>query len=200
MIFSRFKFADPGPLVDGELSLVPPSLRYIDEFLHAEWVSGATEVEALRQRTETFIAACPHGQQRADRQTGRVPAYHFWMRIDPRHPNLAAAPLDMHIVGGIGLRIGTNGELELYSGHIGYHVYPAARGRHYAERAARLLLPLAKRHGVSPLWITTNPDNFASRRTCERLGATLVDVVDIPANHPFRQRGETQKCRYRLDL
>jgi len=36
-------------------------------------------------------------------------------------------------------------------------------------------------------WITCNPDNLASRRTCERLGAIFVDTLG-------------SKCRYRLDL
>ena len=37
----------------------------------------------------------------------------------------------------------------------------------------RLLLPLARRHGLQTVWITCNPDNWASRRTCELAGAEL---------------------------
>ena len=62
------------------------------------------------------------------------------------------------------------------------------------------MLPLAKRHGMRRMWITCNPDNAASRRTCERLGATLVDTVPIPPDHPFRLRGEIAKCRYVIEL
>ena len=61
-------------------------------------------------------------------------------------------------------------------------------------------MPLAQRHGLSRLWITCNPDNLASRRTCERLNGKLVDVVVIPSDHPFRARGETEKCRYLIEL
>jgi len=50
------------------------------------------------------------------------------------------------------------------------------------------------------LWITCNPDNAASRRTCERLGAKLVNIVAIPGDHPFRMRGETAKCRFMIEL
>jgi tagatose 1,6-diphosphate aldolase len=106
----------------------------------------------------------------------------------------------VRMAGGVGLRVGYTAELELYSGHIGYHVYPPARGRHLAERACRLLLNLARRHEMSELWITCNPDNFASRRTCERLGAQFVETVLIPADHPFYLRGERAKCRYLLRL
>jgi tagatose 1,6-diphosphate aldolase len=61
-------------------------------------------------------------------------------------------------------------------------------------------MPLARRHGINPLWITCNPDNHASRRTCERLGATLVEIVPVPVGHTLYQRGEREKCRYRVDL
>ena len=103
------------------------------------------------------------------------------------------------IAGSIGLRIATSFDLEMYLGHIGYKVFPFARGRRYAERACRLVLPLARRH-LRTLWVTCNPENIASRRTCERLGATLVDIVTVPQSHALYARGDRQKCRYRLDL
>src|SRR5689334_19119641 len=77
---------------------------------------------------------------------GFVPYYNFAMRV--KHQT----------VGHINLRIGDNDHILLYAGHIGYGVDPAHRGHHYAERAARLLFPLAKRHNIQPLWITCNPD------------------------------------------
>jgi hypothetical protein len=42
------------------------------------------------------------------------------------------------------------------------------------------------------LWITCNPDNWPSRKTCEYLGATLVEVVDLPKESALYQRGERQ--------
>ena len=35
-------------------------------------------------------------------------------------------------------------------------------------------------HSLDRLWITCDPDNRASRTTCERLGAVLVEVVTVP--------------------
>jgi tagatose 1,6-diphosphate aldolase len=107
-------------------------------------------------------------------------------------------------VGSIELRVGHTEEVDGWLGHIGYGVDPAYRGQRYAARSCRLLLPLACRHGLNPLWITCDPDNLASRRTCEILGAELVDIVAIPPgtfNHTaFEMMGETHKCRYRLAL
>lgn len=98
------------------------------------------------------------------------------------------------------LRISDTPDICNCIGHIGYNVYPPARGAHLAERACRMILPLARTHGINPLWITCNPDNIASRRTIERLGAELVEILPLPPNHPLRLEGETTKCRYRLTI
>lgn len=118
-----------------------------------------------------------------------VPAYRFDMLVRGTK------------VGTISLRIGDNERLVRYAGHVGYSVDEPWRGDHLAERATRLLLPLAKAHDLDPLWIGCNPDNAASRRTLERLGAIFVEVVPIPPDYDrYYSRGEREKCRYRLDL
>ena len=62
-----------------------------------------------------------------------------------------------HVLGQINLRIGSTTHLEQYAGHIGYGVHPAHRGHHYAARSVILLLPLARRYGSDPVWITCDP-------------------------------------------
>jgi predicted acetyltransferase len=192
-----FKFLDPGPLNDADLELIAPSEQWVDAVLkscrHPRSMREAPALaETSRRLLLDFIVACPNGKQAANSGSGVLPAYHFWMRVKDNS--------ELPMAGGIGLRIGNTYEAVMYSGHVGYHVYPPAQGHHYAERACRLLLPLARQHGIDPLWITCNPDNFASRRTCERLGAALVEIVPVPVEHPLYQRGETEKCRYRIDL
>ena len=195
-----FVFLDPGPMRDGDLQLIPPEPSWIDPVLLARQHPLTVREDPLdaattRAKLLEFLKVAPMGRQDGDSGVGRLPAYHFWMRVDP-----PVGDPPIKIAGGMGLRIGTNREIELYSGNIGYHVYPPARGRHFSERACRLVFPLARRHGMDHLWITCNPDNVASRRTCERLGATLVEIVTIPKDHPFRARGETEKCRFFVDL
>ncbi len=129
------------------------------------------------------------GTEPLDERADRVPTYRFDMRLR----GVACA------VGSISLRVANTDHIVNYLGHIGYHVEPAYRGRHLAARSCRLLLPLARQHGLNPLWITCNPDNWASRRTCELAGAYLVEIVDVPPNNPIHIGGEPRKCRYRLD-
>jgi len=193
---SIFQFLAIDRLVDNELELVAPAERYIDEVLDAahhplsrKQMPG--EASVTRDQLEEMLTNWPGGHQFPDASHGVVPAYHFWMRLPLAGPAIA---------GAIALRISNDSNTCLYYGHIGYHVYPLHRGHHYAARACKLLFPLARRHGLSTLWITCNPDNAASRRTCEWIGADLVEIIDVPHGHPLIARGEKQKCRYRITL
>ena len=107
---------------------------------------------------------------------------------------------DLMEMGFINLRVGQGENLIRYRGHIGYGDNPEYRGHGYAARACGLLLPLSRRQGLNPLWITCNPDNIASRKTCEHLGARLVEVVTVPEGTEAYRAGARQKYRYRLDL
>lgn len=198
-VFGRFKFLDPFPLVDRELELVAPHLQHVDALLAMLRHPLTAELEpeiARMSRGEIleFLNRAPGGHQLADTTADRVPSYHFWMRWTPPAEHRPA------IVGGLSLRIGDTPDIVQHIGHVGYNVHPPARGHHFAERAVRLVLPLARQHRLRQLWITANPDNLASRRTIERLGATLVDTIELPADHLLRARSETHKCRYRLPL
>ncbi len=204
----RSRFFDPGVLRDGELELLQPSRCHASDFLraaaHPQCVADP-ECAVSADGLMMFLDNHPRGLERPDPRRGRPGSYRFWMRL---HPEMVAAAggsqrrVDPPIpIGGtISLRISDDEGTRMYYGHVGYLVFPPARGKRYAERSLRLLLPLAARHGMSELWITTNPDNIPSRRTCERLGAEYVQTVDVPPKHPLYQRGERRKCRYRLPI
>lgn len=123
-----------------------------------------------------------------------------------QHPAHHAPTYQFHMVhretrqvlGNIRLSLGSTPHLERYAGHIGYGVLPEHRGHHYAARSVRLLLPLARKAGLDPLWITCDPENLASRRTLELAGAELVEIVDVPLDCIIHRRGHPRKCRYRI--
>ncbi len=121
-----------------------------------------------------------------------LPSYHFAMRHADTGERL----------GHIDLRIGMTPHLLRYGGNIGYEVLEKHQGHHYAARSCRLLLPLARDHGMAELWITCDVDNAASRRTAERAGFTLVDVIPLREDdHPdAHAEGRRFTCRYRLLL
>jgi tagatose 1,6-diphosphate aldolase len=118
-----------------------------------------------------------------------APEYEFEMRSAETAARL----------GRISLRIGDSERLRRYVGHVGYFVEPPCRGNRYASRAVRLVLPLAWRHGLAPVWITCNPDNLPSRRSLERAGGIYVETVPVPPNDPLYLQGDVEKCRFRFD-
>lgn len=125
---------------------------------------------------------------------------------DPVKQWVPSYDFDLHIDGGtasagrINFRAGNSVSMEMYGGHFAYRVEPAFRGHHYAERGMRLLFPLARQHGFQIVWITCNPDNYPSRRTCERLGGELVEIVALPPDNDMYLDGERFKCRYRIEI
>ncbi len=120
----------------------------------------------------------------------RPPGYRFEMR---RYP-------DGEKLGRTELRIGSTPDLLCYTGQIGYCVEPDHRGHRYAARSCQLLRSLAKLHRMTEAWITCDPDNAASRRSCELAGAEFVAIVTVPVDHPIYRAGGREKCRYRLPV
>lgn len=125
----------------------------------------------------------------ADEFRGLAPHYRFRMVHHSARTTM----------GNISLRLGNQESIVLYAGHIGYGVEEIFRGHHYAARSVLLLLPHARAHGIFPIWITCNPDNYASRKSCELAGGKLIDIVDLPPDNPMYKIGERQKCRYRFE-
>ena len=98
-------------------------------------------------------------------------------------------------VGYVCLRLGESPAL-YYLGHIGYRIEEKHRGNGWAGRACRLMRPLIERLGMESVVITTNVENIASRKTCERLGCILERIADVPPEQRTVCAGALQKCRY----
>lgn len=118
-----------------------------------------------------------------------VPQYHFALINTAKKEKM----------GNIRLRVGFNENIK-YGGNIGYEVDEKFRGHKYAARAVKLLLPLAKKHGLSEVWLTCNPENAPSRRTIEIAGGQFVEVLDLPPDNDEYKLGHKQKSRYRLEI
>ena len=127
-----------------------------------------------------FVGVVP-----AEASRGLVPFYHF--RI------LAADGLD---VGHINFRVGDTEHVRISAGHVGFEILEQFRGHGYALQACRAIAPFV-RSLYGAVTITCDPDNQPSRRSIERLGATFIDEVPIPAHDPHYERGSRGKRRYK---
>lgn len=105
-------------------------------------------------------------------------------------------------IGHLHLRVGDPAQNEnlRYAGHIGYAVDAAHRGHGYAGDACRLVAPYARRLGMVTVLITCNPDNTASRRTIEKLGARFLARAPLPRHLEMYLAGDREKLIYEWDL
>lgn len=117
-----------------------------------------------------------------------VPSYQFQICLP-----------DGTAIGTCDLRIGHTRRL-YYGGNIGYRIHEPYRGHHYAGKACRLLFTLAKKHGMTYVLITCNPENIASAKTCEYVGGKLLETVDLPPDNDMYRKGERRKRVYRIEL
>ena len=123
-----------------------------------------------------------------DISRGTVPAYDFRIRINSQNRGSGQSPSRPDRAHHAVRR------------KLGYKVDLPYRGRHLAARAINLLLPVARHHHMDELWICCNPENWASRKTCERVGAELVEIIEVPPGNDLYERGDRANCRYRLRL
>lgn len=101
------------------------------------------------------------------------------------------------IVGRVEYRFETGLDL-LYYGHVGYVIYLPYRGHRFAEKACRAMAVLLKeKHPeIKSMMITCNPDNEASKRTIENLGAVFIQHVYVAKEHELYEQGDTEKNVY----
>jgi inorganic pyrophosphatase len=115
--------------------------------------------------------------------------YHFEMRHSE----------ESVVLGRIRFRTGAESSLFDF-GNIGYEVNEKFRGHRYAARSCRLLFPLAVSHGLKSVWLTVDPNNAPSLKTCEIIGAKRVETVRIKKDHPMYGQGSPYRRRFRVDL
>lgn len=154
-------------------------------------VAAREELEQIRADAESFLAALEDREAKGPpvkmpdgSLVSRLPGFRRWM-------------WDGEFAGSIGIRWqpGTAALPPHCLGHIGYAVVPWKRGKGYATKGLRLLLPEAKSVGLPYVEITTDPGNIASQRVIEANGGELVERFVKPP-----QFGSTPGLRYRIML
>lgn len=82
-------------------------------------------------------------------------------------------------IGRCGIRLKRNFQNE-YLGNIEYEINKEYQGYNYAFKASLLLGQVAQHFKVTDLKITTNPTNFPSIKTIQKLGGVFIGVTDVP--------------------
>ncbi|MCW1915873.1 GNAT family N-acetyltransferase [Luteolibacter sp. GHJ8] len=98
-------------------------------------------------------------------------------------------------VGHINLRVGDSEHIRRVVGHVGFGIRKRCRGHGFALLACQALAPFAHTIG-SPLVLTCDPENHASRRTLERLTGNQGEEISVPPGDPHLKRGSRIKLRF----
>ncbi|MDE7220773.1 MAG: GNAT family N-acetyltransferase [Oscillospiraceae bacterium] len=102
-------------------------------------------------------------------------------------------------VGKISIRIGATFHT-YYNGNIGYEIDEPYRGHGCARAACRMILPVARHHGMTSLYLTCAEGNIASYRTIEGLGSELLEICEVPREYFAWREGMERQRVYRLPI
>jgi predicted acetyltransferase len=102
-------------------------------------------------------------------------------------------------VGAISIRIGENYH-SYFNGNVGYEIDEPFQGHRYSLAALKLILLVARRHGMKRILITCGASNEASRRIIEAAGGKLLEICPIPEDYFAWYEGIEDHRIYELDL
>jgi predicted acetyltransferase len=192
-------------MVQQAMQLVVPTLDRLDDYAAAlraggyfpdnirREVSAHEELAKIAADPAAFVASLDDPEAKAGPITlpdgstvKRLPGYRRWLWDESDG-----------FCGHIGFRWQPGGSaLPPYVlGHIGYAIVPARRGRGHATRALALLLPEARKQGLTYVDLTTDPDNIPSQKVISNNGGTLVDRFSATDAH-----GGHEMLRWRIVL
>ncbi|HEL0028125.1 TPA: GNAT family N-acetyltransferase [Streptococcus equi subsp. zooepidemicus] len=165
------------------------AFKRFQDILLAEKASGNTFVET--QKVEDF-AAFVEQSRRFEAQTDRpdwstsTNYYYF---------------LDGEIVARIVCRWQLEkGDLATVGGHIGYVTRTDYRGQGIMTALLAFALEQYQKRGIKRVLITANKDNIASRKTIEKAGGILEDIIQVADDYPTKRMAGQAIARYWIDL
>jgi predicted acetyltransferase len=166
----------------------PLQLVFPDETFREEWASILAEMEgesinitphALKHQAknyEEYLRLVQSYATGVNLPIGRVQAETYFLVRNG----------EKRILGAIDIRMELNEYLFNYGGNIGYGVRPTERRQGYATEMLSMALEIARSRGLKKVLITCDEDNLGSRRTIEKNGGILENVVTLLGERVMR--------------
>jgi len=137
-------------LVNEEGIMVAPAPKDIDENSFHGWLQSKVEIAGGINLPEGFI-----------------PCTTYWIILDNK------------LIGLGNIKHYLNDFLRKKGGHIGLSIAKEYRGKGLGLKSTKLLIEKARNEfGIEDILFTNEPENLASRKMCEKLGAELTDIEE----------------------
>ena len=166
--------------------LVLPSTKYKASYLRARKEFECVVLETHRAGQDTdvnaktldqFLEKVNNDRKGVNLPKGRVPQTVYWLVEGSRY------------IGTISIRHRLNKLLRSWGGHIGYSVRPSDRRKVYGTLMLKLVLPKAKKLGLTKVLITCDETNIGSAKIIKANGGVFAGRVPATTEHAV-------KCRY----
>ena len=92
------------------------------------------------------------------------------------------------------------GDLARAGGHIGYVTSPKYRQQGIMSKLLQFALAQYQERGITKVLITANEDNSASRRTIEKVGGSLENLIMLEGDYPSSHMAGQTIARYWIEL
>ena len=159
------------------------------DLLLAEKAAGNTFIET--KKVEDFPAFVEKSR-RLEKETD-----------DPNWSTVTSyyAFMDGEIAGKISCRWELDkGDLARAGGHIGYVTSPAFRRQGIMTDLLQFALDRYRERGILSVLITANVNNLPSRKTIEKVGGHLENIIRLEEDFPAVHMAGQELARYWLDL
>jgi len=135
-------------LINEEGIMVSPAPKDIDEVTYPKW---------LKEKADTAKGI--------NMPEGYIPCTTYWVLLNDK------------IIGLANIKHYLNDYLRKKGGHLGLSLSKEYRGKGIGYKVTKLLIEKARdEFGIKDILLTNEPENIASRKLCEKLGAELTDI------------------------
>lgn len=144
----------------------PEGLRFLQDIVNEEGIMVAPAPKDIDASSfPKWLQAKADTAKGLNMPEGFVPCTTYWVMLGEK------------IIGLANIKHELNDFLRKKGGHIGLSLAKEYRGRGVGFATAKLLIERARTEfGIGDILMTNEPENIASRKLCEKLGAELTDI------------------------
>lgn len=141
-------------------------LKYLQDIVNEEGIMVAPAPKDINEATyPQWLKTKADTAKGINMPEGYIPCTTYWVMLDDK------------IIGLANIKHYLNDFLRKKGGHLGLSLAKEYRGKGIGYETTLLLIDKARSEfGIDDILLTNEPDNVASRKLCEKLGAELTDI------------------------